>query len=157
MPDNKPELLRFLRERVEEVLADAADEPDRKLERVCRTLADGLTTFDWVGIYRVDPERRELVLGPYVGQPTEHVRIPFGRGVCGQVAESRRTRVVDDVREEANYLSCSATVRSEIVVPIFRGPEMVAQLDVDSHTAAAFAEEERRFVEHVAARLGELI
>ncbi|MBN2492549.1 MAG: GAF domain-containing protein [Planctomycetes bacterium] len=156
MTDNKPELLRFLRERVEEVIA-ADDAPDRKLERVCRMLADGLTTFDWVGIYRVDAGRRELVLGPYVGQPTEHVRIPFGRGVCGQVAESRRTLVVNDVAAEPNYLSCSAAVRSEIVVPIFRGGAMVAQLDIDSHTAAAFAAEERRFVEDVAAHLGELI
>jgi GAF domain-containing protein len=154
MADNKADLFAFLLERVGEAL-EGNDEPDRKLGRVCRVLADGWTAFDWVGFYRLAPETRELVLGPFAGEATEHERIPYGRGICGRVAETQTTYVAADVDAESNYLACSARVRSEIVVPIFFGGAMVAQLDIDSHTPDAFGDEERRFLEEVAEELGE--
>ena len=107
--------------------------------------------YDWVGFYLA--EGRELVLGPFVGAPTEHVRIAFGHGVCGQVAESGETLVVPDVAAEANYLSCGSAVRSEVVVPIFADGEFVAQLDIDSHTRDPFSQGEVEFLQRLSARL----
>jgi GAF domain-containing protein len=156
MADNKPELFRFLIERVREV-ADGLEERDRKLERITRVLTDGWPAFSWVGLYWVDAGRRELVLGPFTGEPTEHLRIPFGRGVCGQVAESGEARVVDDVTQETNYLACSPRVRSEIVEPLQKDGEVVAQLDIDSHEPSAFGEEERRLVKDVARIIEEIL
>jgi len=84
------------------------------------------------------------------------VRIAFGRGVCGRAAEQKQTIVVDDVSKETNYLSCSVNVKSEIVAPIFKDGDVVAELDVDSHTVSAFSQADRVFLEDVCARLAEL-
>ena len=125
-----------------------------RLARVCLCLKSGLAGYDWVGFYLVDPEQPELVLGPFAGDPTEHVRIAFGQGICGQAAQREETFVVDDVSLESNYLSCSADVRSEIVVPILHDALLVGELDIDSHHRARFSAGERRFCESVAALLG---
>jgi L-methionine (R)-S-oxide reductase len=137
---------------LDRVRAAAAGAPDRRaaLQGICAALHDAVPRFDWVGFYLADPHApRELVLGPFVGEPTEHVRIPFGRGVCGQAAERRETVVVDDVSKEANYLSCSAKVRSEIVLPLLRDGAVLGELDIDSHTPRAFTDGDRRLLEAV--------
>jgi len=131
--------------------------PRDKLQAVCRCLRDGVAHYDWVGFYLVSEAGGELVLGPYEGAPTEHVRIPFGRGICGQAAEREETLVVQDVRGEPNYLSCSLKVRSEIVVPIFRDGDLAGEIDVDSHTPAPFNDEDRRLLEEVSRRVGPLL
>lgn len=120
------------------------------LQLVCDLMQREVDGYDWFGFYLVVPDQRILVLGPYQGESTEHVRIPFGRGICGQTAETGRTTLVADVSREANYLSCSVRVRSEIVVPVWRNEAMIAQIDVDSHTPAAFTEADRAFLEQVA-------
>ncbi len=79
----------------------AATDRDGALREIAQLLEARVEHYDWVGFYLA--EGRELVLGPFVGAPTEHVRIPFGCGVCGQVAESGETLVVPDVAAEANY------------------------------------------------------
>ena len=98
---------------------------------ICEVLHRARVEYDWVGFYLADGTKPELVLGPYVGAVTDHTRIPFGRGICGQVAESRATMVVPDVAAVANYLSCSLDVKSEIVVPILVDGRFVAQLDIE--------------------------
>jgi len=127
-------------------------------ERVVETL-HRLPHFDWTGIY-VLAEPGILVIGPYRGAPTEHVRIPVGRGICGQSAERDETVLVADVAAEGNYLACSLDTRSEIVVPIRVRGAYQAQIDVDSNTMAAFDEVDRRALEELALaignRLGEL-
>lgn len=125
---------------------------DSALLKVCQILKEGVEHYDWVGFYMVDPEKEgELVLGPYIGERTEHVCIPFGRGICGQAALRKETFVVDDVSKESNYLSCSPYVRSEVVVPIFSNDgAVVGELDIDSHTPAAFSHEDQVFLEKVA-------
>ena len=141
-----------------ETLAQKADEiinqditRDEKLFALCELLADTVDTFDWVGFYLADPEgKEELVLGPFVGPATDHTRIPYGRGICGQVAESHETFVSQDVNSEDNYLSCSATVQSEIVVPIMKGDEFVAQLDIDSNTKGSITNEQQQLLEGIA-------
>jgi len=125
---------------------------------VCQLLKDDVPHYDWVGFYLVDPEvERELVLGPYVGDPTEHVRIPFGKGVCGQAAESEETFIIQDVSRETNYLSCSTNVKSEIVVPIFQGRKIVGELDIDSHSISPFSDEDRTFLETVCEVVAEIL
>jgi len=144
--------------------ADAdLDGPGRLEERlaaVCERLRAAVPHYDWVGFYLTDPDRpRELVLGPFAGEPTEHVRIPFGRGICGQAAERRETVVVEDVTQETNYLSCSLAVRSEIVVPILDPADgrVLGELDIDSHREAPFTAADRTLCEALAARVARLL
>ncbi|MGC9399312.1 MAG: GAF domain-containing protein [Anaerolineae bacterium] len=145
-----------LLEHVEEILSQERTREER-LQAVNRLLATNFPTFDWVGFYLVDPnQERQLVLGPYVGEPTEHTHIAFGEGICGQAADVQATFVVDDVREEENYLACSPDVKSEIVVPVFKDGRVVAELDIDSHSLNAFNEEDRAFLERVCERLATL-
>jgi L-methionine (R)-S-oxide reductase len=134
-----------------ERLAEAGPAPASALQATCALLAERVAHYDWVGYYLVDPESpRELFLGPYVGEPTEHGRIPFGRGICGQAAETEETFIVQDVTAESNYLSCSLSVRSEIVVPVFHEGRIVGEIDIDSHALAPFTEEDRALLERVA-------
>lgn len=123
---------------------------DEALSALCRFLAERFPRYSWVGFYIVEPGTTELVLGPFVGEPTEHVRIPFGRGICGQAAERKETFVVQDVAQETNYLSCSPFVKSEIVIPVFADGAVAAELDIDSHLRGAFTPEDRAFLEAVA-------
>lgn len=140
---------RDILEQIEEVAAGRSGR-EQKLQEICEVLAGSVEIFDWVGFYLVDPEEdRMLVLGPYVGEATDHTRIPFGRGICGQAAETGETFVVQDVSKASNYLSCSAEVQSEIVVPIRAGGKIVGELDIDSHTRDAITEEHRTLLEKI--------
>ena len=122
-------------------------EMDEKLRRVCKLLKENFSHFDWVGFYLASGN--ELVLGPFEGEPTQHVRIPFGKGVCGRTAQTKETVVVQDVSKETNYLACSPKVKSEIVVPIMKNGKFVGELDIDSHRLSAFTEKDREFLEKV--------
>lgn len=127
--------------------ARSSEDPRVVLKSVCDLLKDKVPYYDWVGFYLTNPDaERELVLGPFAGAPTEHVRISFGQGICGQAAERKQTYVVPDVSKETNYLSCSPTVKSEIVLPILKEGEVMGELDIDSHTVDAFSEEDRAFL-----------
>jgi len=146
---DRSELFDFLAKKIGEVLKSKADR-DEKLKTVCRLLRDNVSYYNWVGFYIVDRKRqKELVLGPFEGEPTEHARIPFGRGICGQAAERRKTFLVQDVSKETNYLSCSANVKSEIVVPIFKNEEVVGELDIDSHALSPFTKEDETFLKKI--------
>lgn len=127
------------------------------LQGICQLLADKVDYFDWVGFYLVDPEReRQLLLGPYVGAHTDHDRIAFGQGICGQAADTEETFVIQDVRKEDNYLACSLDVRSEIVVPIFAKGKVVGELDIDSHRLAPFDDTDRNYLERICSDLAVL-
>jgi putative methionine-R-sulfoxide reductase with GAF domain len=104
--------------------------------------------YNWVGIYLLEGDT--LVLGPYVGKPTEHVRIPLNRGICGAAASTRKTVIVDDVNADPRYLACSLETRSEIVVPIVRDGRVLGEIDIDSDTPAAFTVEDQKLLESVA-------
>jgi GAF domain-containing protein len=147
---DKSEMFRFLLRKARGVLKSSLDR-DKKLKTVCKLLKDSVPYYNWVGFYIVDDRRKnELVLGPFEGEPTEHTRIPFGRGICGQAAELRQTFLVQDVSKETNYLSCSVNVKSEIVVPIFKKGEVVGELDVDSHSLSPFSREDSTFLKKIA-------
>ena len=117
-------------ERIEGIVAGEGDS-DARLQAVCDLLKAEVDHYDWVGLYIVDAPG-ELALGPYAGDATEHDRISFGEGICGQAAEREATFVVPDVSKEENYLSCSIRVKSEIVVPIMRDGAVVEEIAADS-------------------------
>jgi GAF domain-containing protein len=104
--------------------------------------------YTWVGVYLLEGE--ELVLGPFVGKPTPHTRIPLNKGICGAAASSGKTLIVDDVQADPRYLACSLETRSEIVVPLVRAGRVLGEIDIDSDAPAAFTEEDRRLLEAVA-------
>lgn len=126
-----------------------AQNPDDLLFRICELLKSEVYHYDWVGFYILDQEKNELVLGPYVGKPTEHTHIAVGKGICGQVAESCETMVVQDVTQVENYISCGLDVQSEIVVPILKNSKFVAELDIDSHSPAPFTSADSEFLARV--------
>lgn len=130
------------------LITENGEDRSGKLQLICELLKAEIPNYDWVGFYMVDPNsNRELILGPFTGTPTEHTRIPFGMGICGQAAETLQTFVVEDVHMVSNYLACSVDVKSEIVVPIMKGEKFVGELDIDSHTRAGVGEEDRKVLE----------
>ena len=124
-----------------------AEKDLKGLSDVCTLLQSEAPKYNWVGFYWMDTANKQLFLGPFAGAPTDHVRIPFGVGICGQVAVSGETLRVDDVSQSDNYLACSTETRSELVVPIAVNGELVGQLDIDSHTLQAFSEDDLHFCE----------
>ncbi len=127
---------------------------NEKLQAICELLDERIDVFNWTGFYLVAPdEERMLELGPYVGASTDHTRIPFGTGICGQAAETLDTFVVQDVSQADNYLACSVDVKSEIVVPIMKGDTFVGELDIDSHSLNAITPELKELCEEICRRL----
>jgi L-methionine (R)-S-oxide reductase len=118
-------------------------------------LSAASTKFDWVGIYLLRADMLEL--GPYIGATTEHTRIPVGVGVCGTAVARNEDLNIPDVTAVDNYLACSLTTRSELVVLIrHRDGRILGQIDIDSHAHGAFGPEEERLVKQAAHALGEL-
>lgn len=122
---------------------------DEKLMQICALLETNVAYYNWVGFYFANPTSKTLHLGPYVGAPTDHTVIPFGKGICGQVAVSNANFVVPDVAAQDNYIACSFTVKSEIVVPLFVNGQNIGQIDIDSNILDPFTSEDERFLEFV--------
>jgi GAF domain-containing protein len=137
-------------ERVRLAIA-AATSPAEAMAATVSLLKREMPDYAWVGIYLL--EGRELVLGPYVGKPSPHTRIPLHAGICGAAASQKATIVVDDVNADPRYLACSLETRSEIVVPIMRGAEVLGEIDIDSDKPAAFGAADRTLLEATAALL----
>jgi GAF domain-containing protein len=135
--------------RVERDLA-GADDAAAAMERAVAGLK-ALPAYTWVGIYLIENE--ELVLGPFLGKPSPHTRIPLGKGICGAAATAGATIVVDDVNADPRYLACSLETRSEIVAPILRDGRVLGEIDIDSDRPAAFGDGDRALVERIAAAL----
>lgn len=129
---------------------------DEKLKEICQLLSDKVSYYNWVGFYFANHEAKTLHLGPYVGAETDHTVIPFGKGICGQVAESNANFVVPDVKAQDNYIACSFTVKSEIVVPLFVNGINIGQIDIDSHVLDPFTEADERFLEFVNEQVAKL-
>ena len=129
---------------------------DEKLKKLCQLLSDRVSYYNWVGFYFTNHETKTLHLGPYIGAETDHTVIPFGKGICGQVAESNQNFVVPDVSAQDNYIACSFTVKSEIVVPLFVNGKNIGQIDIDSHVIDPFTEKDERFLEFVCAEVSKL-
>src|SRR4051812_36537648 len=129
-------------------LAPTALSADELMTLIVGRLKERVPHYDWVGFYMVETasnseDRDVLVLGPYVGAPTPHTRIPLDQGICGAAAASGNTIVVDDVYSDPRYLACSIETKSEIVAPVRVAGKVVGELDIDSHTPAAFTPADR--------------
>ena len=131
----------------------AAPNADAAMQQVVRLLKDAMPAYSWVGIYLLDGD--ELVLGPFLGKPSPHTRIPLGRGICGAAATEKATIIVDDVNADPRYLACSIETKSEIVVPIMDDGRVLGEIDIDSDRPAAFGPADRALLEPVAALLAE--
>lgn len=113
---------------------------------VCELLKSSIPYYNWVGFYRMNNATQILEIGPYAGAETDHTRIPYGKGICGQVAVSGDTFTVQDVTEQDNYIACSIETKAEIVVPMYLNGELIGQIDIDSHHASPFTEEDEAFL-----------
>ncbi|AUC75365.1 MULTISPECIES: GAF domain-containing protein [unclassified Olleya] len=145
-----------LKPQVETIVSNTTLSTDDKLLQICQLLDKNIAYYNWVGFYFKNGDKNELKLGPYVGAPTDHIIIPFGKGICGQVAVSNENFVVPDVAAQDNYIACSITVKAEIVIPIFVNGENLGQIDIDSNTPDPFTEEDERFLEFVCAKVATL-
>src|SRR3954470_21342170 len=135
---------------IEDAVGSVQD-PDIAIERVVAILKRERPHYTWVGIYLLEGD--ELVLGPFVGKPSPHTRIPIGRGICGAAVQQRQTIVVDDVNADARYLACSLETKSEIVVPIMNGTRVLGEIDIDSDHPPAFGPADTALLESVASQL----
>jgi GAF domain-containing protein len=123
------------------------------LTRAVEILKARVPEYTWVGIYELFGN--ELVLGPFAGKPSPHTHIPLGRGICGAAAAEKATIIVDDVHSDPRYLACSVDTKSEIVVPVMRGAEVLGEIDIDSDRPSAFGADDKRMLEAVAVVLSE--
>ena len=146
--DKKKQLFNILINNIMRITKSASGKKE-KLQGICNLLKGKVPYYDWVGFYIADHKKPELTLGPYTGDPTEHIKIQFGKGICGQAAEKKVTFTIQDVSKETNYLSCSPQVKSEIVVPILRNDKVLGELDIDSHSISPFSAEDEEFLANV--------
>lgn len=136
---------------LDELRAAIGSHTDRThaMQRTVEILKARIPDYAWVGIYLLEGD--ELVLGPYLGKPSPHTRIPLNRGICGAAASQKQTIIVDDVNADPRYLACSLETRSEIVAPIVRDGRVFGEIDIDSDKLAAFGPDDRALVEAAAA------
>lgn len=148
---DKASLYRRLQRQIASLHGEA-DDPVSVMANTAAVLHQALSYASWTGFYRVvAPDL--LRVGPFQG-PVACVEIPFGRGVCGTAAETRRSQVVADVHAFEGHIACDALARSEIVVPVLDAHDrLVAVLDIDSHQPSSFDEEDRTGLEAIVASL----
>jgi GAF domain-containing protein len=130
---------------------------DAILRESVKTIAKADKKYNWVGVYLLNPDENVLWLHNYVGEGTEHARIAVGEGVCGTAVAEKQNQNVPDVSAIENYLSCSPRTKSELVILIRAGDEILGQIDIDSHTKAAFTPEDEEAVGMVADKLAEVL
>lgn len=145
-----------LKPKVKRIVSEPNVLRDEKLLQICQLLNTNIEHYNWVGFYFANHETQTLHLGPYIGAETDHTIIPFGKGICGQVAVSNQNFVVPDVAAQDNYIACSFTVKSEIVVPLFVNGKNIGQIDIDSHELDPFTEEDEHFLEFVNSEVAKL-
>jgi len=146
-----------LEPKILDILHSKGGKLDNKLQELCEFLKEQVPYYDWVGFYFRNGSKEELKLGPYAGAPTDHTIIPFGKGICGQVAVSNTNFVVPDVAAQDNYIACSITVKAEIVVPLFVDGKNIGQIDIDSNTPDPFTAADERFLEFVTAEVAKIL
>lgn len=139
----------LLHPKVIAIINNLALNRDKKLLSICKLLNESIAYYNWVGFYFANYETQTLHLGPYVGAETDHTVIPFGKGICGQVAVSNTNFIVPDVSAQDNYIACSFTVKSEVVIPILVKGKNIGQIDIDSHKIDAFDTDDEHFLEFV--------
>ena len=127
------------------------------LNKLCAFLQKNIDSYNWVWFYFANFEDRTLHLKAFAGIPTEHTVIPFGKGICGQVALSNESFLVDDVSAQDNYIACDINVKSELVVPLFVNDKNIGQIDIDSNTAKAFTPADTHFLIQINSAVAEIL
>ena len=138
-----------LQKRISKIVMQDEVSINNRLTSICEILQNNIDYYDWVGFYFANHEEKTLHLKAFAGEPTDHTVIPFGKGICGQVAVSNQNFVVEDVKAQDNYIACSINVKAEIVIPLFKDGVNIGQIDIDSNTADPFSEKDERFLEWV--------
>ncbi|UMB53642.1 GAF domain-containing protein [Lutibacter sp. A64] len=138
-------------------IIDTSSNTETKLQNICDFLKQEINYYDWVGFYFKNGNKNELKLAQFSGEPTEHTIIPFGKGICGQVAVSNKNFIVQDVASQDNYISCGWKVKSEIVIPIFINNENIGQIDIDSHTVNPFTKDDENLLEFVCEKVAKIL
>ena len=146
-----------LKPQIETIVSNTNKTVNERLLNICELLEENVSYYNWVGFYFRNGKKEELILGPYVGAPTDHTVIPFGKGICGQVAVSNQNFVVPDVTAQDNYIACSITVKAEIVIPIFVKGENIGQIDIDSNTPDPFTKQDEDFLEFVCEQVASIL
>jgi GAF domain-containing protein len=137
------------------IFAESANDLASLQSFIIEIISQRLPYYNWTGFYMLDPDDSEtLVLGPFRGAPTEHVRISVSQGICGAAVAQNDTVIVDDVHSDPRYLACSLETKSEIVVPIRANDAVIGEIDIDSHDLAAFSAQDREFLETCATIVG---
>ena len=150
-------ILDNLKLEVETIIDNKNLSVDHRLTQICAALESKVDYYDWVGFYFKNGDKPELKLRAYAGEETDHTIIPFGKGICGQVAVSNENFVVPDVKAQDNYIACSIFVKAEIVIPLFVNGENIGQIDIDSHTADPFTDADTDFLVWVNKKVAELL
>lgn len=153
--DRFDKIIISIKEKIEDINLNSnildKEKKEEILNFVCKICSEKIPYYNWFGFYLTsDKDDNILELGPFLGEPTEHVRIPFGKGICGQAAEKKETFIVNDISEEANYLACSLKVKSELVTPIIRNGKVLGEIDIDSHFLNSFSDMDKDFNEELA-------
>lgn len=142
---------------IDRIIVNPDPQPEVTLNRICLLLKDSIAYFNWVGFYFANHKKQTLHLKAFAGIPTEHTEIPFGKGICGQVAVSNQNFVVPDVQAQDNYIACDMAVRSELVVPLFVDGANVGQIDIDSNALNPFQKEDELLLEKVNQKVANFI
>lgn len=142
---------------ITEIVTHTELEIAEKMQGICDLLEQNVAHYDWVGFYMAHESEPTLHLWNQAGEPTDHTIIPFGKGICGQVAVSNKNFVVDDVTAQDNYIACSIHVKSEIVIPMFKDGKNIGQIDIDSNTPKAFSKNDEDFLEWVNVQVASLL
>ena len=148
-------MMNTLRQKVTQILENETELFSKRLQDLCDLLRNSLDHYTWVGFYFANAENKTLHLGPFSGTPTDHTCIPFGKGICGQVAVSDDYFLVPDVTAQDNYIACSLSVKSELVVPLFVNGMNIGQIDIDSEKIDAFNEQDVDFLTWVNAQIAQ--
>ena len=146
-----------LKSKISTIIATTSTSSEEKMQAICNLLNEQVSYYDWVGFYFKNGNKAELKLGPYAGDETDHTIIPFGKGICGQVAVSNKNFVVPDVKAQDNYIACSIHVKAEIVVPLFKNGENIGQIDIDSHTPDPFTKKDEEFLEWLNVEVAKIV
>ncbi len=146
-----------LKPQVTTIIAQTDADSTSKLTEICALLQQNISYYNWVGFYFANHEARTLHLKAYAGEATDHTVIPFGKGICGQVAVSNENFVVADVKAQDNYIACSIAVKSEIVIPLFKDGKNIGQIDIDSHVVDPFTPEDEQFLQWVNEQVAEIL
>lgn len=150
-------MLKDLRPKITAIISNTDTSIDARLQGICKLLKESVPYYDWVGFYFKNGDKEELKLGPFAGEPTDHIIIPFGKGICGQVAVSNENFVVPDVQTQDNYIACSLNAKAEIVVPLFLNGENIGQIDIDSNTPDPFTNEDERLLEYTNVQVAKIL